>query len=281
MNQTEVKGLIFDCDGTILNSMPAWHSMEKELARRAGIPLTPALQEELNANTLNQTVSFFHEVGGLGSSYEDLYKETLSILTRFYVSSTLKPGVASFLREAAKRDIPMVVASSSPSSIIEIGLKSTGLFQFFKAIVSASDMNTSKRNPEVIEKAYLLLGIEEESPSECCEKEKSCCENKGLYRGKEGLFSIKHESEIKHEIKPVSNSKRKGVWGVEDSVYSIKVFSNEGFNTIGIYDSDIAGSFSELKTNATLAIKSFDEINPAFFEGGLREGQEPIIENLW
>ncbi|MGN0301670.1 MAG: HAD family hydrolase [Anaerotardibacter sp.] len=229
MNQSKVTGLIFDCDGTILDSMPAWHSMEKELARRAEIPLTPALQDELNANTLEQTVSFFHEVGGLGVSFEELHKETLSLLARCYVSSRMKPGIAGFLREAAKRDIPMVVASSSPSSIIEIGLKSTGLLHFFKSIVSASDMHASKRNPEVIEEAFSRLGIE--------------TQNKGL--SEEGV--------------------RKGVWGVEDSVYSLKIFSQQGFNTIGIYDSDIAGTFSQLTKTATVAVKSYDEINPELF----------------
>ena len=49
-------------------------------------------------------------------------------------------------------------------------------------------------------------------------------------------------------------------WGVDDSLYAIRVMDKLGIQTIGIYDDDAAGTLEQLKATATIAITSFDEL---------------------
>lgn len=53
-----IDSVIFDCDGTLLDSMPAWHALQERFAQKAGIALNPMLLVRLNANTLPETAAF-------------------------------------------------------------------------------------------------------------------------------------------------------------------------------------------------------------------------------
>ncbi len=63
-----IDSVIFDCDGTLLDSMPAWHATAGRFAQKAGIALNPMQLVRLNANTLPETAAFFHRECGLGGS---------------------------------------------------------------------------------------------------------------------------------------------------------------------------------------------------------------------
>ena len=65
-------GVIFDCDGTLLDSSGVWHEMEDEFSRRAGVRLTKADTDELNTLTVPESGAFFHERFGLGASAADV-----------------------------------------------------------------------------------------------------------------------------------------------------------------------------------------------------------------
>ena len=67
-------GVIFDCDGTLLDSMGVWREMESEFARRAGGELSPADKELLTTLTTPEAGRFFHEKFGLGASPQDVVR---------------------------------------------------------------------------------------------------------------------------------------------------------------------------------------------------------------
>lgn len=53
-----IEAVVFDCDGTLLDSMPAWHAIQERLAQRAGVVLGEHELDVLNANTLPETAEF-------------------------------------------------------------------------------------------------------------------------------------------------------------------------------------------------------------------------------
>ena len=66
------KGIIFDCDGTLLDTMDMWHEIEAELARRSGVEPSEELAAELAPLTLPEVAAYFHERHGLGSSNNEV-----------------------------------------------------------------------------------------------------------------------------------------------------------------------------------------------------------------
>ena len=158
----DIAGAIFDCDGTLLDTMGLWHAMESELARRAGHELTPEEVDRLCTFTLPETARYFHEVHGLGETAEEVEALVQRMAADYYRTAPVRPGAAEFLRALAEARIPCAVASSSPHSMLEPGLEGSGLARYIAHVVSVDDVGVSKREPAAYDRARELLGTPRE-----------------------------------------------------------------------------------------------------------------------
>lgn len=209
------QAVIFDCDGTLLNSMPAWHALEAHLAHLAGITLSEQQVDLLNANTLAQTVAYFHERYGVGEDYPQLHAACHAHLLEGYRTAvTPRPGAALLVRRLHADGVPLAVASSSPCTLLDAGLERMGIRGLFNLVASADDEGSSKRDPRFLAGVARRLGA---TP--------------------------------------------KQTWCVDDSAYALAVMHELGFRTIGIYDSDAAGTPAQLAAVADVVINDFDELD--------------------
>lgn len=157
-------GVIFDCDGTLLDSMGAWRSIDFELAQRAGVTLTKADTDKLVTMTIPEAGVFFHERFGLGTCGDDVVRMVIDIMLEFYRErAELRPGVLEFVQALAQRGVRMSVASASPPQCLHAGLERCGLLPYFEAVVSAEELGVSKREPAVYHHACELMGTERAS----------------------------------------------------------------------------------------------------------------------
>lgn len=100
-----VKGVIFDCDGTLLDSMGIWQSLELKIAEHAGISLSEEERITLNANMPTQTARYFHEVYNVGSSPQEVLSSMDDVLEMFYRYEVQPRRGAVELVEELKRGI--------------------------------------------------------------------------------------------------------------------------------------------------------------------------------
>ena len=68
---TMADGFIFDCDGTLLDTLDAWDEAERDLFAQAG-ELTQAQEDEIHAAPIEQAAAILHERYGVGESAEDV-----------------------------------------------------------------------------------------------------------------------------------------------------------------------------------------------------------------
>lgn len=152
-------GVVFDCDGTLLDTMDVWRDMETELARRAGVELSKADTDELTTLTIPECGEFFHSRLGLGSSVEDVLSMIDDFILDFYQKQvTGRPGALAFVRGLVERGVAVSVASSSPQTYLQAGLVQAGFSPYLQAIVSVDDVGTSKREPAVYDRAREIMG---------------------------------------------------------------------------------------------------------------------------
>lgn len=156
-------GVIFDCDGTLLDSMGMWHSLDDRLAARVGIAFTKADRDYMTSATIPECSAYMHDRYGIGSSARNVEDMIASEISTFYRDEVqARPGALAFVRALDAADVPMAVASSTPSDYLRLGLATAGFEPYMRAIVSVDDVSRSKRDPAVYDAARAALGTTRE-----------------------------------------------------------------------------------------------------------------------
>lgn len=155
-----IDGAIFDCDGTLLDSLPAWRGLEGYLCSLCDGRVTEEDRARLVTFTVPETAEWFHASFGLGKDVKQVVGLMDEYLVEQYAKAKLLPGVADFLEECAHKGVRMSVASSSSVHYLESGLKASGIWDYFCDVVSVEQLGTTKREPLVYDKARESMGTQ-------------------------------------------------------------------------------------------------------------------------
>lgn len=160
MNPKEF-GIIFDCDGTLIDSMERWHDVDYDLALRAGVEVTQQDRDFMTQGTLEECAVYIHDNFGIGKDGDDVMRIIMEDMLAYYeTESTLKPGVLDFVEGLYELGVPMGVASSTPPKLLRAGLEHTGIAKYMQTILSVEDLNSSKREPLIFDTVRASLGTE-------------------------------------------------------------------------------------------------------------------------
>ena len=119
-----VKGVIFDVDGVLLNSMPVWENLGELYLQKFGIQAEKDLSEILYEMSLKEAAEYLISHYGLKQTVEEVTKGIVKEVEQFYVEKVpLKEGVREYLKELKERKIPMVIATSGDRKNAEAALK--------------------------------------------------------------------------------------------------------------------------------------------------------------
>lgn len=152
------KGVIFDCDGTLLDSLDMWGQLEADMCERAGVELTKELGDLLTTLTLPESAAWFHQQGYLGSAQE-VADEMYAYLMDYYEHrAQAKPGAVELVRSLHERGVKLTLASSTPHAQLEAAVRGMGLQDCFMAIVSTDDVGAPKRQPKIYEHCRQIMG---------------------------------------------------------------------------------------------------------------------------
>lgn len=155
------QGAIFDCDGTLLDSLYAWRDLEHAIAdaSKGASIVTEVDRAHLVTYTVPETAAYLHETLGFLDSSAAVEAFMDDFLIHYYAEqATLFAGVYSFLDACKAHGVRMAVASSSRHAYLEAGLQGAGIADFFEHIVSVDDVGLSKRDPRFFETVATMLG---------------------------------------------------------------------------------------------------------------------------
>ncbi len=159
-NINTAKGFIFDCDGTLLDSLDAWDDAEAPLFSQAG-PLTQEQEDEIHSAPIHRAAEIIHEKYGVGDSTEAVLAHLDGCLLPFYQSRVRAlPGACELVRAIADDGIPAVVLSSSPRRYLEAGLAHVGILNCFAELVTTDEVGVSKQDFTIYERALEVLGTD-------------------------------------------------------------------------------------------------------------------------
>ncbi|MBV7273310.1 HAD family phosphatase [Clostridiaceae bacterium UIB06] len=148
-----IKGAIFDMDGTLIDSMWVWSKIDEEYLRKRNIQLPNNLKQDIEHMSFSEVAQYFKDRFNITDSIEEIQNEWNEMALYQYAHKVdLKPGAKEFLTLLKSRGIKLALATSNSKPLIEIALKKNDIYHFFDSITTTDEVLRGKDFPDV----YLL-----------------------------------------------------------------------------------------------------------------------------
>jgi beta-phosphoglucomutase family hydrolase len=160
---SRAKGLIFDLDGTLADTMPIHYIAWKNAAAKYGIEFTPQLFMELAGIPLYPTVEKLNQMFGktidpreMGDMKELEFENNMHLTPEIMV-------VTNLVRKYHGK-LPMAIGTGGNRRLALKTLEIIGLDKYFEVLVSSEDVENYKPHPETFLKCAELMGV---NPLDC------------------------------------------------------------------------------------------------------------------
>lgn len=145
-----IKSAIFDCDGTLIDSMPAWHDVTIQLLQEFDVADVERVFRETEALPMVEMCQAFVEDYGASADTDTLVCRLRELIRDAY-STKIKAiqGCQEFLQAAYDAGVRMVVASSTAPDELSLAIKAQGFDRYFESFFSTGEGIRSKEYPDI------------------------------------------------------------------------------------------------------------------------------------
>ena len=160
-----IKAVIFDLDGSLVDSMWIWRDIDIEYLGRFDIELPKELQTEIEGKSFSETAVYFKERFDIPDSLEQMKEDWNRMAWDKYMNEVmLKPGADVFLHHCLDKGIKLGIATSNSRQLVEAVANARGFGKDFDCIMTACEVEKGKPSPDIYLAVADKLGVE---PEEC------------------------------------------------------------------------------------------------------------------
>lgn len=151
LNLKDISAVIFDLDGLLIDSEPAWHEADTVFFAKYGIPFTESLHQKIFGMGLRDGIELLKKEAGLKGKTEELMAGRREAFLKVFLK---KPS----LLEGAREIVETVHSAGYKSAIATGGhtidtikaiLKQLNIEKYFKVLVSSDLVEKGKPEPDV------------------------------------------------------------------------------------------------------------------------------------
>jgi len=154
-----IKGAIFDLDGTLIDSMWVWGDVARRYIESHGKTPRPGFREALRVLNTREEAQYYIDEYGVDLPVDEVIKGRDDLMMEFLLTVVeLKAGVKSVLNELKKRGVVMCIATATERNLVEPTLQRHGLTDHFKCVFTCTEEGTSKKYPDIYVRASEFLG---------------------------------------------------------------------------------------------------------------------------
>ncbi len=159
------EAVIFDLDGSLVDSMWIWKDIDIAYLGRFGIALPDNLQSQIQGMSFSETAAYFKEIFQIPDPIEKMKSDWNEMAWDKYMNEVpLKPGIPEFLAGCKEHGIKLGIATSNSRELVENIAAVHKLHDYFSCIMTGCDVAHGKPSPDI----YLAVATElKVDPSKC------------------------------------------------------------------------------------------------------------------
>jgi 16S rRNA pseudouridine516 synthase len=162
-NIDDYEAVIFDLDGSLVDSMWMWKAIDIEYLKSFGIEAPKSLQKDIGGRSFVETAIYFKETFDIPDSVEEIGNAWNRMAYDKYTHEVpLKDGAMEFIDLCQNRGIKLGIASSNSTELIEQVLAAHDIRDNFLSIRSGTQILKGKPAPDIYLTVACELGVEPE-----------------------------------------------------------------------------------------------------------------------
>lgn len=159
-----IEAVLFDLDGTLIDSMWIWEDIDREYLGKFGIDLPDDLEEMVQGMSFSETAEYFKKRFHIPQPLEEIKGEWNRMAWDKYSNEVpLKEGVLAFLEALQQQGIRMGIATSNSKELVELVISKLGVKEYFHSIRTSCEVAKGKPSPDIYELVARDLGTAAEN----------------------------------------------------------------------------------------------------------------------
>lgn len=161
MDFSKIKGVIFDFDGTLADSLGVWESIDVKFMKKRGLEVPQGYVDKISVMNFSQAAAYTIELLGLDETPEEVISEWQELAEAEYRTNVFfKDNAKEFVTLLKARGIKTAVATASEMELVMPALENNGAADLFDAFAVTGEVKRGKGFPDVYDLARERLGLE-------------------------------------------------------------------------------------------------------------------------
>lgn len=145
-----IRAILFDLDGTLVDSMDVWKQIDVEYLGKFGIKVPSDLQDKIEGMSFSETANYFKNTFDIPKTVEQMKDDWNFMAYEKYRSEVpLKEGALEFLKYLKANDIKAGIATSNSRQLVDVSVRSLHVNEYFQSIRTACEVNKGKPAPDI------------------------------------------------------------------------------------------------------------------------------------
>lgn len=161
-----IQAVIFDIDGTLVDSIGMWHEIDMEYFNVIEVPMPPTIQKDIEGMSFTEVAVYFKENFNIeDKSIEDIKLDWIRMAYEKYLYEVrAKSGAREYMRFLKEKGIKIGCATSNDKMLAEAALAPHGFREKVDSVRSCCEVEKGKPAPDIYLKVAKDLGVD---PKNC------------------------------------------------------------------------------------------------------------------
>lgn len=158
------EAVLFDLDGTLVDSMWMWKEIDIEFLGRFGYDCPDDLQRDIEGMSFSETAAYFKKRFMISMSLDEIKACWVQMsIDKYRKEVPLKRGVLEFLQYCKKNGIRAGIATSNGRDMVDAVIESLKIGQYFQVVATACEVENGKPEPDIYLEVARRLSVAPES----------------------------------------------------------------------------------------------------------------------